>query len=374
MTPDPIYIGISRCLLGDEVRYDGGHKRDSLLLDLLGPHVEWVPVCPEVEMGMGTPREPIQLVASDDGVPSAGERVRLVAVRSRHDWTETMQAWAKKRTRTLARLDLSGYVLKKDSPSCGMARVRVRHGQQTTRTGRGLFAHALIDAFPNLPVEEEGRLQDEAIREHFIERVFAYQRVRRLLAGRWTVGALVQFHAAHKMQLLAHSRACYTRLGQLVAGAANVGRSERAARYEETFMTALRKKATPGRHADVLHQMAGHLKTLIDSGDRDEIRAAIDDHRRGAVPLAVPLTLIRHHVRRHHVAYLANQTYLHPDPREVLLRKPYLTNVQPQTSQTSISERPERPQRLESRLTSVPSDWKVGIGSCGMSLRLGVVT
>ena len=170
-------IGISRCLLGDEVRYDGAHKRDSLILDVFGPHVDWVPVCPEVEVGMGTPREPIQLVASRDGVPSAYERVRLVGVQSRNDWTGQMRAWAGQRVRELADLKLSGYILKKDSPSCGTDAVPVRHREDVTRTGRGLFAQALMDALPDLPVEDEARLRDAAIRERFIERVFAYHRV-----------------------------------------------------------------------------------------------------------------------------------------------------------------------------------------------------
>lgn len=319
-SPDPVYIGVSRCLVGDEVRYDAGHKRDSLLLGIFGPHVEWVAVCPEVEVGMGIPREAIHLVARYDGVRCAGERVRLVGIRSRRDWTDTMQAWARKRTRVLARMQLSGYVLKKDSPSCGMERVRVSHRQGTTRTGRGLFAQALMDALPNLPVEDEGRLQDATLREHFIERMFAYQRVRRLFAGCWTSGAVTRFHTAHRLQVLAHSRQGCTTLGQLVANAAQIDRSELATRYEATFMSALRKRATPARHAAVLQLMAGHLKKVIDSGDRDEIRAAIDDHRRGAVPLVVPLALIRHHVRRCNVEYLAGQSYLYPDPRELLLR------------------------------------------------------
>ena len=173
-------IGISRCLLGDAVRYDGGHKRDSLILAAFGPHVEWVPVCPEVEIGMGTPREPIQLVASRDGVPSGPERVRLVGVQSGEDWTARMEAWTAERVRELARLKLSGYILKKDSPSCGMDAVPVRHADGVTRTGRGLFAQALMDALPDLPVEDEARLQDAAIRERFIARVFAYHGRSRL--------------------------------------------------------------------------------------------------------------------------------------------------------------------------------------------------
>jgi uncharacterized protein YbbK (DUF523 family) len=169
-------IGISRCLLGDEVRYDGGHKRDALILDILGSQVEWVPVCPEVEVGMGTPREPIQLVASRDGVASGDERVRLVGVQSDEDWTARMHAWAAERVREIADLDLSGYILKKDSPSCGMEAVPVRRADRITRTGRGLFAQALMNALPDLPVEDEARLHDAAIRERFLKRVFAHHR------------------------------------------------------------------------------------------------------------------------------------------------------------------------------------------------------
>jgi uncharacterized protein YbbK (DUF523 family) len=173
-------VGISRCLLGDEVRYDGGHKRDAVLLDALGPHVEWVPVCPEVEMGMDTPREPIHLVTSPDGVASGPHRVRLVGVSSGHDWTAAMERWRRERLRELSDARLSGYVLKQDSPSCGMDAVRVAVNGGTTRTGRGLFAQALLEAMPDLPVEEEGRLHEARVRERFLERVIARHRERHL--------------------------------------------------------------------------------------------------------------------------------------------------------------------------------------------------
>jgi uncharacterized protein YbbK (DUF523 family) len=179
-------VGISRCLLGDEVRYDAGHKRDAVLLETLGPHVEWVSVCPEVEMGMDTPREAIHLVSAADGVASGSHRVRLVGVTSGRDWTGAMDTWRRARVRELAEAQLSGYVLKQDSPSCGMDRVRVdaaavagasapEHGG-ASRTGRGLFAQALLDAMPDLPIEEEGRLHDGGVREHFFARVLAHHR------------------------------------------------------------------------------------------------------------------------------------------------------------------------------------------------------
>lgn len=316
----PPRIGISRCLLGDEVRYDGGHKRDPFLVSTFGRFVEWVPVCPEVEAGMGTPREPIQLVVSQDGVPSDGQTVRLVGVKSRTDWTTRMTTFAASRLRELKDADLAGYVLKKDSPSCGLERVRVHDDGHVTRTGRGLFAEALIRELPNLPVEEEGRLNDPALRENFVERVFAYQRLRALFGGRWTIHELVVFHSMHKLQLLSHSRQGYAELGRLVAAAVKQPRRELSTTYQRVFMTTLARLATPGRHSDVMMHAIGHLKRLIQTVDRDELLTAIADHRRGIVPLIVPITLLRHHVRRHDVGYLKDQTYLEPHPRELALR------------------------------------------------------
>lgn len=269
---------------------------------------------------MGVPREAIQLVARPDGVAAGTERVRLLGVKSRADWTERMRDYTRRRLDALAALNLCGYVLKRDSPTCGMERVRVYHEPGATRTGRGLFAESLLHAFPNLPVEEEGRLHDPRLRENFVERVFAYQRVRRLFGGRWTRGALVEFHTAHKLQLLAHSRKGYTELGRLVAAAASIDRRELADRYERDFMQTLARVSTPGRHADVMLHMLGHLKRSIDAADRDELIASIDDHRRGLLPIVVPMTLIRHHVRRHGIEYLLRQVYLDPHPRELSLR------------------------------------------------------
>ena len=190
-------IGISACLLGDEVRFDGGHKRDPFLTDVLAPHVEWVRVCPEVEVGMGTPRETLRLTRAEDG------RIRMVTTRTGIDHTDSMSRWSRVRLQELAGEELSGYVLKKDSPSCGMERVKVyTPGGMPEKNGRGIFADALLQRLPNLPVEEEGRLSDPRLRENFIERVFAYLRLRQLFSGRWTVGGLVAFHTSHKMTLL----------------------------------------------------------------------------------------------------------------------------------------------------------------------------
>jgi uncharacterized protein YbgA (DUF1722 family)/uncharacterized protein YbbK (DUF523 family) len=310
-------LGISSCLLGNEVRFDGQHKRDRFLVDELGPFVEWVPVCPEVEVGMGIPREPVRLVAAPGGP-------RMLAQQSGEDFTERMQRLAAKRVGQLARLELCGYVLKSKSPSCGMERMKVyastEKGAPATRDGVGLFAQILLDRLPTLPVEEEGRLGDAALRENFIERVFAYRRLRDLWRTRWTVGTLVAFHTASKMALLAHSTEGYRALGRLVAEGKALPRETLRARYEAGFMGTLKKLATRGRHANVLTHMLGHLKKLLDDGDKHELLASIEDHRRGLLPLVVPLTLLRHHARRLAVPYLLGQTYLDPHPKELMLR------------------------------------------------------
>jgi len=310
----PLRVGISSCLLGQAVRYDGGHKRDSFLVDTFGAFVEWVPVCPEIECGFGTPRESMRLVRVD-------REIRLVTVRTAVDLTDRMTDFARKRVVHLAAEDLSGYVLKKDSPSCGLERVKVYDARDVpARSGQGLFARALADAFPHMPIEEEGRLSDPRLRENFIERVFAYWRLRGLFGRTWHTGALVRFHTAHKLTLLAHSPVAYQQLGRLVARARTVPRGQLRERYTAAFMAALTIIATPRRHANVLQHMAGYFKAVLDRDSKSELAASIDDYRRGLVPLIVPLTLIRHYVRAHDVAYLAGQAYLEPHPKELMLR------------------------------------------------------
>jgi uncharacterized protein YbgA (DUF1722 family)/uncharacterized protein YbbK (DUF523 family) len=309
----PIRIGISSCLLGAKVRFDGGHKKDDFLVNTFGEWVRWVPVCPEVEVGMGTPRESIRLVRD-------GAAVRLLAPKSGRDWTGEMREYSERRVAGLAGEDLCGYVLKKDSPSCGMERVKVYGEGMPAKVGRGAFAEVLLERFPDLPVEEEGRLCDPRLRDNFVERVFAYHRVKRLFAAHWTVGGLVAFHTAHKLQLMAHSRQAYTALGRLVAGAKGAPREELARTYTSTFMQGLRVIATARRNTDVLLHILGYFKKLLDAAARAELLAVIEDYHRSLVPLVVPVTLIRHHVRVHRVAYLEGQTYLAPHPKELMLR------------------------------------------------------
>ena len=313
-TERPIRIGISSCLLGQKVRFDGGHKRDAFLVDTFGVFVEWVPVCPEVELGLGIPREALRLVRK-------GDEIRMANTRSGRDISTEMRQWARSRVDALAGEDLSGYVLKKDSPSCGMERVKIyAEAGMAEKNGRGYFAEALMGRFPRLPVEEEGRLSDPRLRDNFVERVFAYVRLRALFAARWTVGDLVRFHTAHKMALLAHSTDGYAELGRLVARARSLDRAVAETRYRELFMDALAKLATTRKHTNVLLHMAGHFKALLEADEKQELLGSIEDYRLGLVPLVVPLTLIKHHVRRHKVEYLAGQVYLDPHPKELMLR------------------------------------------------------
>jgi uncharacterized protein YbgA (DUF1722 family)/uncharacterized protein YbbK (DUF523 family) len=306
-------LGVSSCLLGERVRFDGGHKHDRFLTDQLGRYVEWVPVCPELEAGMGVPRESVRLEGDVDAP-------RLIGSRSGRDHTAAMRRFAGIRARQLMRLELSGYVFKKDSPSCGMERVRV-YGQGGTpaRRGRGLFAAAFMAACPLVPVEEEGRLHDPVLRESFIERIFAYRRWR-TLADAPSRGALVAFHTAHKFQLLAHSPKHYAALGRLVGEQATQRPVALVAAYGAAFMEALALYATPAKHANVLQHLAGFCREHLDAADRRELAGVIEDYRRQLVPLVVPITLLRHHVERHAVAYVQGQTYLSPHPKELMLR------------------------------------------------------
>jgi uncharacterized protein YbgA (DUF1722 family)/uncharacterized protein YbbK (DUF523 family) len=310
-----IRLGISTCLLGEKVRYDGGHKLDHFLVDVLGKFVEWVPVCPEVEIGLSIPRESLRLV----GDPAAP---RLIAPKSGTDHTDRMRAWARERLEQLAAMDLCGFVLKKDSPSSGLFRVKVynQHGM-AERTGSGLFARAVRDRFPLLPLEEEGRLNDLPLRENFIERIFAYYRWTELLRTDPTPGGLVRFHTAHKLTLMAHSPTHYTEMGRLVAKAGTIPWTELSATYGRLFLEGLALLGTRRKHVNVLQHLMGYLKKDLSGDDKQELLALIEDYRQELVPLIVPLTLLRHHLRRHAVPeWVWQQVYLNPYPKELMLR------------------------------------------------------
>ena len=313
-TTAPIRVGVSACLLGDEVRWDGGHKRDRFVTDALGRFVEFVRVCPEVESGLTIPRPTLRLTGSPDDP-------QLVFGSSGDDYTQTMLAFAERRVAALSKLDLCGFVLKSDSPSCGMERVKVYgKGGMSVRKGRGLFARVLMERLPLLPVEEDGRLNDARLRENFVERVFAYRRWRDFDAAAFSLRRLVEFHSAHKYLLLAHSPEHYAALGRLVARAKQLERGELRERYGREFALALAKPASRGRHFNVLQHMAGYFKERLDRASRDELHGVLADFRAGLIPMVVPMTLVAHHVRVLDVAYLAGQVYLAPHPKELMLR------------------------------------------------------
>ena len=307
-------MAVSTCLVGEPVRYDAGHKHDRYVTDVLGGHFELVTVCPEVESGMGVPREAVRLVRTGDGV-------RMRGVKTAVDHTEKMLAFARRRIAALSRLGISGYILKKGSPSCGMERVRTyTTAGMPVASQPGLFAAELMRAMPLLPVEEEGRLCDAALRENFIERVFAHHRVHELFRGRWTTRSLVEFHTREKMLISAHHPAAATELGRIVAGAARGERSDVAEQYRSKFLAALAKPAPRRRHVNVLQHMLGQFRDVLDPKSRAAVAGVIEDYRCELVPLVVPITLVRHYVDLHGIETLARQTYLEPHPRELLLR------------------------------------------------------
>lgn len=314
MMSSPIRLGISRCLLGDEVRFDGGHKRDQFLTDVLGHYVEWVPVCPEVEAGLGTPREAMRLVGNP-------HRPRLMTITMQHDHTEAMETMVDGRLASLKKLDLSGFVFKRGSPSCGVERVRVYTAQgMPSHSGAGIFAKAFKEKFPLIPIEEEGRLCDPSLRENFIERVFCYSRFQDLVRNGISRQALVRFHTIHKYLLLAHSQQHYEVMGRLVGQAERYRPKELTVKYGELLMKTLAVKATGRKHVNVLHHLVGYFKSQLKTHEKAELLGVIDDYHRGLTPLIVPLTLIKHYVQVFDVSYIRDQVYLNPHPKELMLR------------------------------------------------------
>lgn len=312
---EPVRLGVSACLLGAEVRFDGGHKRSAYVDDVLGRHVEWRPVCPELEAGFGVPRPVIQLRGGERGD-------RLVVRGGGEDLTAAMGSYAEGRVDELLVEGLDGFVFKKDSPSCGVFRVRVHpdEGDMPMRTGVGHFARAVVDRLPDLPVEEEGRMNDPVLRERFIEAIFCHNRWRVLERRGLTRRRLVAFHEAHKMLLMAHDELAARRLGQVVASFGTTPDEEVYRDYGVGFKAAFRRPATTARHVNVLEHLFGHLKRSIGSREKREIATAIDDYRAGRVPLIVPISLLRFLVASHEVEYVQGQLYLEPHPKEMMLR------------------------------------------------------
>jgi uncharacterized protein YbgA (DUF1722 family)/uncharacterized protein YbbK (DUF523 family) len=307
-------IGLSTCLLGENVRFDGGHKRDRFVTDTLGQFLEFVPVCPEMECGLGVPRESMRLV----GKP---ESPRLVTNRTKIDHTERMITWARKRVQELEKEDLCGFIFKSRSPSSGMERVRVYNEKGIPeKKGVGMFARIFMEHFPLLPVEEDGRLHDIRLRENFIERIFALKRWRDLLDENRNRGRLVAFHTQHKLLILSHSQKHSRILGKLVAAAKSISPKRLYPQYQALFMEALKLKTTVKKNINVLQHMMGYFKKQLSADEKQELLETFDQYRDGYIPLIVPLTLISHYVRKYDQPYLKQQVYLNPHPIELKLR------------------------------------------------------
>src|SRR5512133_21942 len=310
----PITIGVSACLLGEHVRYDGGHKHDRYITDTLGRFFRFLPVCPEVGCGMSIPREAMRL----EGDPASP---RLMTRQSRIDKTDQMLAFCNSTTRELEREDLCGFIFKKDSPSSGLFRVKVYSPTgMPSKTGSGLFAAAVARRFPLLPLEEEGRLNDPCIRENFIERVFSYRRWKDFLNEKPDLGGLVEFHSRHKLLMMAHSPQIYREIGVLVAHGKALELSELLVRYEELFMKGLALHATAKKNTNVLMHIMGYFKRVLTHPEKEELLEIINHYHDNLVPLLVPLTLLKHYVAKYDQTYLKQQIYLAPHPAELMLR------------------------------------------------------
>lgn len=311
---DKIKIGISSCLMGEKVRFDAGHKKNNYVTDTLSNYFEFTPFCPEVSIGLGIPRETIRLVSVDD-------EIRCVGTKSADlDVTEKLYQSADDQKHWVA--ELSGYILKKDSPSCGMERVKVyqgiEKGKMAEKSGIGLYAKRLMENFPHLPIEEEGRLSDPRLRENFIQRVYIYARWQELEHKGFSIRALQTFHAQHKYIFMSHNQTLGRALGASLANS-DKDIEVLAQEYLAAMMTLLKSIATVKNHVNTLQHIQGYLKNDLDAGDKEELRVTIENYQKFLLPLIVPITLLRHHFRRHPKDYIENSFYLQPHPGEMML-------------------------------------------------------
>jgi len=311
---DKIKIGVSKCLLGEPVRYDGQHKHDHFITDTLGRYLDYVGVCPEVECGLSVPRESMRLMG-DPANP------RLVTTRTDIDLTARMQNWVAQRVIELEKENLYGYIFKSRSPSSGMENVKVYNDKGgVAGKAPGLFGKAFMAHFPNLPCEDEGRLNDPDLRENFIERVFTLWRFRQVVRANPTLATLMTFHARNKFLIQSHHEALMREMGRDLAGL--TARTVRAyiPQYETKLMRTLKTLATVRKHTNILQHMLGFLREGVDEEDRQELAGIIEDYHRELVPLIVPVTMFRHYVEKHNISYLKDQYYLNPHPAELKLR------------------------------------------------------
>jgi uncharacterized protein YbgA (DUF1722 family)/uncharacterized protein YbbK (DUF523 family) len=310
-SPQTIKIGISSCLLGESVRFDSGHKKNSYITGVLKDYFEFVPFCPEVEIGLGVPREPIRLISSENGTRCVGTKNSELDVTDRlNDIAEKQQSWHS---------DLCGYILKKDSPSCGMERVKIYSEKMPSRKGVGIYANRLIENFPYLPVEEEGRLEDAHLRENFIQRVYVYSRWKVMLSQPITITDLQEFHAQHKYIFMSHNQTKARVLGALLANTEKGDIAVLADKYLENMMQTLKTIATRKNHVNTLQHIQGYLRKDLDAEDKAELTTVIEEYRAGLLPLIVPITLLRHHFRKFPNDYITQSYYMAPHPGELML-------------------------------------------------------
>ena len=311
---EKIRLGVSACLLGETVRYDGGHKLDRFFTDTLGQYVQYVLVCPEVECGLGVPREAMHLEGNPDSP-------RLITSRTKQDMTDRMIQWALKRVIELEKEDLCGFIFKSDSPSSGMERVKVYNEKgMPIKKGIGMFAKIFMEHFPLFPVEDEGRLHDPGLRENFIERIFTLKRWREVLGKKKKRGNIVDFHSKHKLLILSHSPKHYQMMGKLVAQAKDLRLKELYQQYQTLLMGSLQLKTTTKKNANALQHTMGYFKEQLSSDEKQELLEVIDHYRKEYIPLIVPITLIHHYVRKYNQPYLRQQVYLNPHPLDLQLR------------------------------------------------------
>jgi uncharacterized protein YbgA (DUF1722 family)/uncharacterized protein YbbK (DUF523 family) len=311
--PANIRIGVSSCLLGKKVRFDGGHKRSRFVTDALSNYFELIPYCPEVAIGMGIPRQPIRLVGDRDNPQAVGVKNPELNV------TQPLKDYAHKVAGTID--GLCGFIFKKDSPSCGMTRVKVYNSKgMPERAGTGLFAREIMQADPLLPVEEEGRLNDAGLCDSFITRVYVYARWKALLQSGVSISRLMEFHASHKFLVMAHSNVVYSQLGRMLSGLSIEHLHETAASYIRILLEALKRPATRKQHTNVLQHLLGYLKKDLESAFRADLAGTIEAYRRGDYPLVVPVRLLQHYFSIYLHPYISRQVYLDPYPESLQLR------------------------------------------------------
>jgi uncharacterized protein YbgA (DUF1722 family)/uncharacterized protein YbbK (DUF523 family) len=309
--PPSMKIGISSCLLGNKVRFDAGHKRNSYIMGVLNNYFEFVPFCPELEIGLGVPRETIRLVTASEAVRCVGTKTPSLDVTDAlQDTAELQRDWQN---------GLCGYLFKKDSPSCGMERVKVYNGSVPSRTGVGIYARRVMQNFPFLPVEEEGRLEDERLRENFIRRVYVYARWRVMCHEGLTVSALQRFHAQHKYIYLSHDQHRAKALGALLADCVQANIEQVAVSYLEAMTATMRVLSSTQNHVNTLQHIQGYLKRALSADDKLALKDVIESYRLGLVPLIVPITLLRYFFGKYPNDYITQSYYLNPYPGELKL-------------------------------------------------------